>query len=276
MEVQMVEVLKFYADWCISPDTLVLTNDGYTKACEIHTNQLLATFDPESKQQSFKKVQRIKFIKEVAYKKLTLETGRSLVGDVNHLILTQEGFKSLGELTREDKILVLPVDSRIVTNHKTKFKTIIDSTSYDFADKTLTNLCMLPLKEDNPKLFILARLVGFLMTDGYLYEDKKNNNYETHFFVGTEEDALNVRKDLELLGFDHLNIQRQAGKRTIGSREVKMSCIKCRSSNRSLFYLLKSLGVPVGRKKNQAYFVPNWIVSGDFHIKKEFMSGWLG
>ncbi len=238
----MVKLLDFWAPWCIDPQTPVLTENGYLPASKIQLGMSLVTIDPKTKKQSIKKVQKIRIFKDVASKKITLETGMELAGDNNHLVLTQEGFKKLEELVVGEKVLVNP-----------------------WFDSSQVN-----------ESVVIARLLGFVMTDGYLYEDLKHYIHETHFFMGTKQDAKQIKRDLLYLGFSNLEIKKKANKRIIDGREFIITTYRCRNFKKSLFELLKSKGAPVGRKKNQAYFVPDWILDGDLSIKKAFLSGWLG
>ena len=270
-----VKLLDFWAPWCIDPDTLVLTEDGYLSVSQIKVGQKLAVVDPKTYETSFNKVQQVKIFKDVPSKKVTLETGRYLIGDNNHLVLTKDGFKKLEELTTADMVLVDPANN-LATFQLDNEEIILTTSGNDFADNVLTKLNLLALKANDPRLPILARLLGFVVTDGYLYEDLKHHICETHFSVGTEADALEIKKDLLALGFDKLEVKRQIKDRQINGRKFVISCIRCRSFSHPLFHLLRALGSPAGRKKNQACFVPDWIMDGDLSIKREFMSGWLG
>ena len=236
-----VKLLDFWAPWCIDPETPVLTENGYLKASQIQVGHKLITIDSKTKKQSIKKVQKIKIFKNVASKKIVLETGKELIGDINHLVLTQEGFKRLSELKTGEKVLVDPA---------------------------------VLLKADQQ--VILARLLGFAMTDGYLYEDPKHHIHETHFFVGTRQDAEEIQRDLQHVGFNKLEVKKRSNTRVIDGREFIITTYRCRNFEKSLFELLKSKGTPVGRKKNQPYFIPDWIMNGNTSIKRAFLSGWLG
>jgi len=240
-----VKLLDFWAAWCIDPQTPILTENGYLKASDIKVGQRLVTVDPKTKKQAIKTVQKVRIFKDTPSKKIILETGKELIGDTNHLVLTQEGFKKLDELIIGEKVLVDPIAK--------------------FAIDQLDN-----------KSVALARLLGFVMTDGYLYEDLKHHIHETHFFVGTTEDAEEIKKDLQILDFNKLEIKLRANKRLIDGREFTITIYRCRNFEKSLFELLKSKGAPVGRKKNQEYFIPDWIMDGDVSIKRAFLSGWLG
>ncbi len=237
-----IKLLDFWAPWCIDPQTPVLTENGYLEASKVQLGMSLVTIDPHTKKQSLKKVHKIRVFKDTPSKKIILETGRQLIGDINHLVLTQEGFKRLADLIIGEKILVDPV--------------------------TKTN-------QSNESI-VLARLLGFVMTDGYLYEDLKHRIHETHFFVGTKDDVEEIKNDLKYLGFSKLEAKQRANKRVIDGREFVITTYRCRNFEKSLFELLKSKGAPVGRKKNQEYFIPDWIMSGDISVKRAFLSGWIG
>lgn len=241
----MVKLLDFWAPWCIDPETPVLTEYGYLKASQIQVGQGLITVDPKTKKQAIKKVQKIRIFEDVPSKKITLETGRQLIGDTNHLALTQEGFKKLQELKVGEKVLVDP----------------------SVASET---------DQARRREGVIARLLGFVMTDGYLYKDLKHHIHETHFFVGTNQDVEEIKTDLQYLGFNKLKIEKRSNNRIIEGREFMITTFRCRNFEKSLFELLKSYGAPVGRKKNQEYFIPDWIMSASLETKKAFLSGWLG
>lgn len=271
----MIKLLDFWAPWCIDPETPVLTENGYLKASQIQVGRKLVTINPKTKKQSIKKVQKVRIFKSVPSKKIILETGMELTGDSNHLILTRKGFKKLSEIQIGEFILVNPVKDDFVFQSGNE-TAILETSDNEYADEILRQLNLLPLKNNDYRLPILARLLGFVMTDGYLYEDLRHNIYETHFFAGTEDDAEAIKKDLQALGFDKLEIKRQIKDRQIGERRFTIHILRCRNLNRALFFLLKALGSPQGRKKNQAYFIPDWIMEGDISIKKTFLGGWLG
>lgn len=241
----MVNLLDFWAPWCIDPETPVLANNGYLKASQIKVGQRLVTINPHTKKQLVKKVQKVRVFKGTPSKKIILETGRELIGDVNHLVLTQDGFTKLAELKVGEKILVDPV-------------------------------APLQANQVNDNSTTVAKLLGFVMTDGYLYESSKYHIHETHFFVGTKQDVEEIKADLKKLGFNKLEVKRRANKRVIDGREFVITTYRCRSSEGALFELLRSKGAPIGRKKDQTCFVPEWIMSANLEIKKEFLSGWLG
>lgn len=270
----MLKLLDFWAEWCIDPQTPVLTENGCLPASDVKVGQKLAAIDPSTYKKFFKNVQRIRIFKNTPSQKIVLETGRVLIGDINHKVLTEEGFKSLSQLKAGEKVLVDPTE--ISQFEQTIETTILESSDNKFADKVLKRLNLLPLRSNDPRIGILARLLGFVITDGYLYEDLKHNTYETHFYVGKGEDAQAIKRDLQILGFEKLEIKNRSNKRQIRGRDFTITTFRCRNLNRALFFLLKALGAPVGRKKNQAYFIPDWVISGTIATQREFLKGWIG
>ncbi len=134
----MLKLLDFWAPWCIDPQTSVLTENGYLKASQIKVGDKLITIDPKTYHQVIQEVERVRTFKNAPSKKVLLETGRVLVGDSNHRVLTQEGFKALGELKMGEKVLVNP--SHISTFESTNNTLIVETTGNDFSDKVLKNL----------------------------------------------------------------------------------------------------------------------------------------
>lgn len=103
----MVKLLDFWAEWCIDPQTPILTEDGYLPATQIKDGQKLITVDPQTYEQSIKTIQKVRTIKNVPSQKITLESGKTLIADANHLVLTVNGFKPVNSLELDQPILVL-------------------------------------------------------------------------------------------------------------------------------------------------------------------------
>src|SRR3990167_10171722 len=94
----MVKLLDFWAEWCVDPQTPVLTEKGYQFASDIKADQKLVSVDPHTYEQSFKSVRKIRIFKNRPSQQITLETGRILIGDINHLVLTPTGFRPFNDL----------------------------------------------------------------------------------------------------------------------------------------------------------------------------------
>ncbi len=144
---------------------------------------------------------------------------------------------------------------------------------------------LLPLTTANPKLSIVARLLGHIYGDGTLHSPYRASNGQWNHritFTGKEEELIEVKKDLARLGFaQDWKIQRQFRESTsrflaFGNRPIKgvSTCFKV--GLRPLWFLLEGLGAPVGDKSGQAAPVPSWIMKAPRHIKREFLAAYIG
>ena len=135
---------------------------------------------------------------------------------------------------------------------------------------------LLPLTKNNKKLKIIARLCGALFSDGSLYDGSKINNYrEISFALGQKEDVEELEKDFKILNYK-IHKKQTKGEMTINGRTFTIEGFRVRCASTSLFLLFKSLGVPVGKKTDKKYYIPNWIMNGPKDIKKEFLSAYIG
>jgi DNA-directed RNA polymerase subunit B len=136
----------------------------------------------------------------------------------------------------------------------------------------LKKLNLLPLKGNNPKLAILARIMGATFSDAHLH---MGSSPFVQFSLGTEDDGREVQRDLEGLGFRSsmaLRIKHIA--RPERQYDMKVYTVTCYS--KSLCVLLEKLGAPAGKKTDTRYSVPRWIKDGSSQIKWEFLSAYLG
>ncbi len=161
----------------------------------------------------------------------------------------------------------------------------------DYVINDLEKKRLIPLTFDHPKINIMARIIGHLFGDGYLGTPRENkrstgNEYlkTTVGFTGNKEDLLEIKKDLEILGFQSQRIKQEKAVSYVklyrGGKLIKhringvTTYMRCESV--SLWVLFKLLGVPVGRKSKICYSIPHWIVNSPKPIKKEFLSGFAG
>ncbi|MBW2995393.1 hypothetical protein KY312_03495, partial [Candidatus Woesearchaeota archaeon] len=119
-----------------------------------------------------------------------------------------------------------------------------------------------PLNQE--KSLISARIIGHLFTDGCLSLKTKQL-----FFSGKEEDLKEIKKDINILGFNGLgNINYKKWKNgecwSFGAYKISLL---------SLFY---SLGAPVGKKTDNYFLIPKWIMEGNREVKKQFLASFFG
>jgi len=120
----------------------------------------------------------------------------------------------------------------------------------------------------------IAQLVGALFADGSLELGKKNHYYGLSFSVGDQRDVEDLVKDLTTIGgYPHVRNQKKTF--SIAGRVITMNTFQVRCGSKELFLTFKGLGVPVGKKSNQEYSVPSWIMHGSLTLQKRFLSGFL-
>jgi intein/homing endonuclease len=148
----------------------------------------------------------------------------------------------------------------------------------------LTQIGILPLRENNTKLHILAKIIGFLYADGSINIYSKNRNdtykykeFQCAFDFGRETDAIEFQKDIEYCGFKPVKILE--GTRTFTcSNSIRRqthhtyTCIY----NGYLPALLISLGLSYGKKtETRRNPIPDWIMQNP-EYGKQFMKGFQG
>lgn len=276
-------VVDFWAPWCVAPETNISLANGLSlPASSLAENKKLVGWNGK---RGVGTVTYSKVVSDAGHCKLiTTSSGRSIKVTDEHLFFTPKGWKKAEELIAGEKIAVFPSDDAsqvTLSNHSLLISEndIKDNASSKMqVSKYITQLSefgLLPLSASNPKILLLARLMGALFSDGNLYEDEKNNYRELSFALGQIEDRDNVIKDIEELGFStHANYRESRGQ--IAGRIFMNKGFRVKSLSTALWLLFKSLGIPVGNKTDIAYNLPDWILHAEKPIKKEFLAGYMG
>ncbi|MBW2965555.1 AAA family ATPase [Candidatus Woesearchaeota archaeon] len=121
---------------------------------------------------------------------------------------------------------------------------------------------LFPLKLEKAR--ICARLLGHLFSDGCLSLKTKQL-----FFSGKEEDMKEIKRDINKLGYYALGNIRH-------SKWRKGECWSFGAYKIELLSLFYSLGAPVGKKTDNIFKIPSWIMSGASPLKTEFLATFLG
>ncbi len=111
----------------------------------------------------------------------------------------------------------------------------------------------------------LAGILGFLIGDGYLsiLPTNKRNIYRVSFYAKNKEDLELIRSDIKSLsGF----------RGTLYYREKKKSWVLVYDS-KTLLFLLKAIGAPLGDKTKTEFQIPHFVKNGNLEIKRHFLSG---
>lgn len=127
---------------------------------------------------------------------------------------------------------------------------------------------------DMRKDSILARAFGYILGDGWV-----DINIDSGA-GGDYEGLTRLQNDLKKLNYrSNIGKERELDS-TINS--ISSGIISVHGSVHSIKFekrfsdLLIKLGHPIGRKTNQVYYIPDWIMNGDIDVKREFIAGYLG
>lgn len=216
---------------------------------------------------------------------------RRLIASENHVFLVKRGnnleWKQLKNIKFGDMVAVFPsiihldnsVEKEVVIlDEKNIVKNIPSGADSDAVLNELKNAGLVPLTNKNSKLYILSRLIGFLMTDGSINESIRKDGYvrtDITFQSGEQESLMNIIYDIRLLGFD-INVKPSINRDKKQGCIDRGSCSQITISSRSLYVLFKSLGVPLGKKTEQAFDIPSWIHNCSKRHKQEFLGGLMG
>jgi len=275
-------LIDFYAEWCLSPGTKLTFNPYIANVETVSKGSKILSFDEEFNEQHANVKSTFKIINN---KRINIETerGRKLQSTPEHLILTKDGFKKAEELSEEDLVAVylfnnfpdIEEDNRIfISEEKIRKNGERFSLNRESYIKELKDKNLLEIKYNQEKSYILANLLGFLLTDGSL-SIQKNNERNVEFFVANQKDREELIRDLKFIGFKP-NFRYQEIVGEINGRKFTQKIIRARITKTSFFLLMNTLGAIEGKKFIKGLKIPEWIKKGSIQIKKAFLQGFLG
>lgn len=276
-------VVDFWAEWCLAPGTEIITNPNIEKIEKIMPKSKVLSFDKkfQEKQCEVKSVHSVISYQNI---EITTETGRKIVCTPEHLILTKNGFKKAEDLKVGDMLSVylfsndfykIENDRRIFLTEEKILKTLkeLNLNKKIYIDE-LRNKDLLNIQYNQEKAYVLASLLGLLLTDGSLSIGKNNERF-VEFCVEKKEDTKEVIKELEFLGF-HPSLRKYSKRGEIAGRRFTQKGFRVRVTRTALFVLLKALGGIVDDKFIKGLKIPAWILNGPKEIQKAFLQGFLG
>jgi len=279
---------------CLGPDEQVWMSNGEKKAIkDIIVGEKVLSFNPETLDVTETSVIN-HFVRrnEHPIYKIRTTSGREIVATEDHKFMTNGGWKTVGEIKKNmsDYRIGINIHSHLfaIDNKDNLGETILDANSFTnklsllgFKEKIIKKytdaLCainLLPLRKNDKKLNIIARMVGYLLSDGSINIYTKNGNKITQcqFDFGTYYDAEEFENDLSLLGFNRCKILE-------GTREFNNSTHHTfHTSHGGAFpALLICLGVTYGKKtETERKLIPAWIIAESKRCRQEFLRGFHG
>jgi thioredoxin len=282
---KMPVVVDFWAEWCVAPNTLVFKDErNVTTADKIDKGDSVLVYDGKTKHTS--PVTKSGKNRSGHCKEIITDTGRNIKVTDNHRLFTSKGWLEAEDLRAGDKVAVYPynVDTNLelpktgsVIVSADDIKRIANKNKISEGEpiNKLEALGLLPLSTNNPKIPILAKLVGALFADGSLYRSMANHYCETTFCLGQNEDVKELVADLKSLGFES-TIRHRSNEYAINGRTIKIDSKRVRVTSSTLWLLMQALEVPNGKKTDVYYEMPKWLSYTNKSTRRVFLAGYLG
>ena len=127
---------------------------------------------------------------------------------------------------------------------------------------------------DMRKDCILARAFGYILGDGWIDVNRDSGA------GGDYEGLARLQYDLKRLNYyssigEERELDSTINSISYGRLTVHGTVYNIKFEKR-FSELLVLLGHPIGRKTNQIYQIPDWIMNGNIDVKREFIAGYLG
>jgi len=263
---------------CLWKEEPVLMANGERKPIkDVKVGDEVVTFHPETFETSTTKVVHhyVRKTDKLIYK-VTTESGREIIATEDHKLMTSEGWCEVKDI--KGKLLGISLEPKYLPHTVEQYE-IINEEHIRALDKSipiekhindLKALNLLPLMSDSDKLPIIARIFGFIGTDGSVGIYPKGVRYQADF--GTPQDGEVFENDIERLGFERRPVVYSEGK----VHNVTHKTWKIQHGG-ALATLLIALGINYGnRVQSEQKPVPDWIMNGSLLVKREFLAGFQG
>jgi DNA-directed RNA polymerase beta subunit len=276
---------------CLWEEEEVLMATGERRAIKnVAVGDKVMSFDPiTGRMESVNVVNQ--YVRETDKKIYSLQTisGRNIVATDNHPFITEEGWKSVGDILTSPvkKLGIIPnwvmADDHLPEHYITLSKETMETTLRNHEVKEsliMRHLAILeavglcPLWSDDTRLPLLARMFGFIQTDGSIniYNNKAGRMFQVACDFGASNDAEQFEQEVSSLGFQACAIRL----RTAHINGYTMSAYNV-CHNGPFASLVACLGPTLGRNtETRRLPVPEWIMSGSDHVKREFLGGFQG
>ena len=266
---------------CLAPGSKILTEHGYwVRAEEMPKKFKLQGVKVYNLDEGHNDSSRVAFVAERDVEdnelavKIVTESGRIIEGSEEHPVLTPEGYIHLSNIGEGDFVMVYPFEG---VEYEEKRGIILDEGAFSDADGQIVEYLkeknLIPVRWDDPRIGILARVLGFAFGDGHLGEMAGRL---TLSFYGKDETLRELKKDLERLGIRATIYVRERNYRieTLnGLYTGKSISAELRIASRAFALLMEKLGMPRGKKVEKSYRVPEWIKKAPLWIKRNFLAG---
>jgi DNA-directed RNA polymerase beta subunit len=279
---------------CLDINTPVLMKDqSYKLIKDIKVGDYVQTFNPNTMQTSYTKIinQYVRKTDKAMYNVRTY-SGKEFNATLDHKFMTYNGWKEVKDLLIDEDLLGIKPALKEMNNiiEENDIQLIFDSNNFrniltqdnegknvneNLVNKYISELennGLLPLYNNNSKLYILARMYGYALADGTLTYHNRDKTFMLQVDFGDNCGAELFELDIEELGFKRMKIKE--GTRLFNGSKYHTFNIAHQNVVGALF---KALGMVSGKKTIQySNDIPNWIKNGTDLVKREFLSGIQG
>jgi len=279
---------------CCKTDTPVLMADNtYKLIKDIRVGEEVITFDPITKYTNVTKVIN-QYVKptDLPIMEILTVSGRKITTTDNHHFMTNQGWKEVKHFD-DDTCLSISMEQTPLSTDCEEFdvlnpeilNTILSSENYNIKPhlitkyaNTLQSLNLLSVKSTDRRLHILARICGYLMTEGGIYKrHNKFNNYFMKAYFETEFSANMFEDDIEYLGCYNLDKSKRKIKYYERDLYGQVSNVYTVSHYNMVAILFMAFGIEPGRNKEMDHNpIPDWVMNGSPMVKREFLAGYQG
>ena len=294
---------------CLHPDTTVWMSDLTQKPVkDVRIGESILTFHPDTLNVSTTTVVN-QFVQPNTFPiyRIKTLTGKEVIATEDHRFMTQCGWKTVKDIMADSSVKIgMTINNRTIQATKCiqpqpdAPKCILST--QEFYDKMrgwngfdtpnrklnriekranqLANRGLLPFMEDNSKLPILSRILGFVQSHGMWNVYTKPGNrkvFQCSFDFGLLEDAEEFNYDLELCGFSSNKITestRVFSKNADGGVHSRHTFTTIHTG--SLPEFLICIGATYGKTPETSRKpIPEWIVSSTEN-SRQFLKGFMG
>lgn len=280
---------------CVSENTEVATPEGSIKIAEIENKRpnvyaFKEKIEPQSSTGSFQTNNAGKKLYRVITKR-----GYRIEATGDHRFFTPGGYQRLDYIHYGSFVAVSPEFLFMKRKHVSKYSKKIILSVENFLEhlkkfkrrtasnmqyvKSLERKGLLPFSYNNPKVYQIARLVGYLTGDGHLYYRTKPNDksYTEIQVYALKEEIENIKKEFQELGFIPGKTRCSSSTSILSNGQIISGTSYRFSITRTeAFAFFELLGVPVGNKSRVKFEVPRWILEAPVDVQNEYLAGLFG
>lgn len=220
--------------------------------------------------------------------RVTLASGQSVVATADHKLETAEGGLEVEKMVVGKTRIGVFMGPQPVSRYVDEFDVLTEDlfterlTTIGVNPSLIKKHCgemiksgLLPLISTSNLLPIIARIIGFLATDGAVnVYDKLHGGMTPQIQAnfGCVEDATMFEQDVESLGFQRVSVNKSVREINGSVHTTWKIC-----HNGPLASLLVALQMNRGKRSdNERKPIPEWIMTGSPMVKREFLSGFQG